>query len=119
MKICIKILTKTHGLSVARNFIPQVNLFSNQVNLFQPRSLCQTRSPCFNLDQFGAGTKHRSQVTVMIMILIIIIIIIIMIIINSNFLLIYTCKVAPILDPSISKNASEVSEISQVYLRAG
>ena len=30
--------------------------FSNQVNLSQSRSLC------FNLDQFGASKKHKSQV---------------------------------------------------------
>ena len=38
-----------------KNFI--YLFFSNQVNLSQPRSVC------FNLDQFGAGKKLRSQAT--------------------------------------------------------
>ena len=37
----------------------QVNSFPNQVNLFQSGSVC------FNPGQFGAGTKHRSQVIVL------------------------------------------------------
>ena len=44
---------------VAGHFDPQVNLFPNQVTLFQPRSTC------FNPGQLGAGTKHRSQVVVL------------------------------------------------------
>ena len=62
----------------------QVNSFPNQVNnnySFQPRSiiicfnpdqfvsthanLSQPRSVCCNPGQFGAGTKHRSQVIVL------------------------------------------------------
>ena len=49
----------------------QVNLFPNQVNLFQPRSICfkldqlvsTLRSTCFDLDPFGTGKKHMSQTT--------------------------------------------------------
>ena len=37
----------------------QVNLFPNQVNSFQPRSIC------FNPGQFGAGIKHKSQAIVL------------------------------------------------------
>ena len=38
----------------------QVNLFPNQGNLSQPAC----KSTCFNLDtKFGAGKKHRPQVT--------------------------------------------------------
>ena len=40
-------------VQVTLNF--QANSFRNQVNLFQ------IRSTCFDLDQFGAGKKHRSQ----------------------------------------------------------
>ena len=35
-----------------------VYFFQTKVNLSQPRSII-----CFNLDQFGAGKKHRSQAT--------------------------------------------------------
>lgn len=42
-----------HMLQVTLNF--QANSFRNQVIFFQ------IRSTCFDLDQFGAGKKHRSQ----------------------------------------------------------
>ena len=42
----------------AGDFDPSVNSFPSQVNFFQPGS------PCFNLCQFVAGTKHRSLVVV-------------------------------------------------------
>ena len=54
-------------LYVAGRTEPQANSFPNQVNLSQPAqvNLFQTRSPCFNLDQFGqvenTGLKHSKH----------------------------------------------------------
>ena len=44
---------------VAGQIKPTGQFVSTQVSLFQPRSTC------FNPGQFGAGTKHRSQVVVL------------------------------------------------------
>ena len=38
-------------------------IYMLQVILFLGLICFQTRSVCFNPGQFGAGTKHRSQVT--------------------------------------------------------